>query len=202
MNKILLQKNKSHKKGFTLVETLVALSIFSLSVLALMVALGGGLKSTNFAKSKITASYLAQEGIELMRNMRDTFVLYDGGAGDGWPLFIAHVNDCVPASTNIKGCIFHTEDLVNEDLYGYQVRPIAEIEIEGCTTGLCPKLYFHPDTGAYDYDPSGDGTVISDFRRRTWIQTINGHEARIHSEVFWGEEDNFVGFSQSIFDWY
>jgi prepilin-type N-terminal cleavage/methylation domain-containing protein len=192
MNVIFLQKNKSYKKGFTLVETLVALSIFSLSVLALMVALGGGLKSANFAKSKITASYLAQEGIELIRNMRDTFVLYDGGA-DGWPLFLAHVNDC----QNTKGCIFHTEDLV----YGEENRPITQIEIDPCINSFCPKMYFHPDTGAYDYDPTPPETIISDFRRHMSVEIVNGHEAKINSWVYWGEENNYVLFNQSIFDW-
>lgn len=188
-NRMFLQFAK--QKGFTLVETLVALSIFSLSVIALLVALGGGLKGTNFAKSKMIATYLAEEGIELMRNMRDTFVLYDGG-GNGWPEFLAHVNPC---ANNSKGCIFHTEQIV----YGDPEKPITEIDLDACSS-FCPPLYFHPSTGAYDYLIGADGEV-SGFRRHIRIEIINAHEARVHSFVFFGEENNSVGFVENIFDW-
>ncbi len=179
------------REGFTLVETLVALSIFTLSVLALMVALGGGLKSTQFAKSKITASYLAQEGVELMRNMRDTFVLYDGGE-TGWANFLTHVSEC-----DQKGCIFHTEELD----YGNQDQPITDITLTSCGGNICPPLYFHENEGSYDYDATPPGTVVSQFRRHIRIEVVNPHEARIHSFVFWGEENNSVGFIENIFDW-
>lgn len=83
--KIFFKKfNKSNKgrqilslsKGFTLVETLVAISIFTGSILGLMSVLASGISNTNYAKQKMIASYLAQEGIECIRNTRDTYVLY------------------------------------------------------------------------------------------------------------------------------
>jgi prepilin-type N-terminal cleavage/methylation domain-containing protein len=64
--------------GFTLVETLVALSIFTVSILGLMSVLASGISNTTYAKQKITASYLVQEGIEYIRNMRDKEVLFGG----------------------------------------------------------------------------------------------------------------------------
>ena len=75
MKKFFQQKNKglacrSMAEGFTLVETLVAISIFTMSILALLVILTQGIANTNYAKHKITASYLAQEGIEYARNVR------------------------------------------------------------------------------------------------------------------------------------
>lgn len=84
MKKFLIKKNKA----FTLVETLVALSIFTVSLLALMSILASGIANTNYAKQKVAATYLAQEGIEYIRNARDTSVLYDpGGPQDGWDTF-------------------------------------------------------------------------------------------------------------------
>lgn len=74
--------------GFTLVETLIALLIFTLSILSLMSVLGSGLSNTGYAKQKIAAGYLAQEGIECVRNMRDNSVLYNvSGAEAGWNEF-------------------------------------------------------------------------------------------------------------------
>lgn len=90
--------------GFTLVETLVAISIFSTSILALIVVLGQGIANTNYAKTKIMATYLAQEGIEYIRNMRDTGVLYDtGGPQVGWDNFKSNLVSCYAVvGCNIK----------------------------------------------------------------------------------------------------
>lgn len=64
------------KKGYTLIEALVAISIFSVSILGLLIALSQGISDTGYAKKKVAAAYLAAEGIECVRNTRDTYVLY------------------------------------------------------------------------------------------------------------------------------
>jgi len=67
---------------------LFAISIFTMSILGLLSILASGISDTNYAKEKMVASYLAQEGIEYVRNMRDTAVLYDTlGAQHGWNAF-------------------------------------------------------------------------------------------------------------------
>ena len=97
MSKFLKQKNMAcHTKrercrGFTLVETLVAISIFTLSILGLISILASSVSDINYAKQKIVAGYLAQEGIEHARNIRDTHVLYDA-SGTGWGNFLSDPN--------------------------------------------------------------------------------------------------------------
>jgi prepilin-type N-terminal cleavage/methylation domain-containing protein len=84
MSKFLKQTNK----GFTLVETLVSISIFSMAILGLLSVLASSITNTTYAKQKMAADYLAQEGIEYMRNVRDTLVLYDPvNAQHGWDTF-------------------------------------------------------------------------------------------------------------------
>jgi len=78
-------KHKNKKAGFTLVETLVAISIFTSSIVVLMSVLGSGISNTNYAKDKITAGYLAQEGIEYLRNARDQYLLTN--LDSGWTDF-------------------------------------------------------------------------------------------------------------------
>ena len=46
-------------KGFTLVETLVAISVLSLSIAGAFTAVQGGIQSSTVAKDQITAFYLA-----------------------------------------------------------------------------------------------------------------------------------------------
>ncbi len=70
-----MQSHKTKTNGFTLIETLVAISIFVASVTALLVVTGNGIKNVNSAQNKLTATYLAQEGAELVRAARDSYFL-------------------------------------------------------------------------------------------------------------------------------
>lgn len=63
-----LTKNKS----FTLLEAIITVFVISVGVLAAYAAVQQIFSYTFFAKSKLTAAYLAKEGIENIRNMRDT----------------------------------------------------------------------------------------------------------------------------------
>lgn len=84
--KLFYKKINILNKGFTLVETLVAISIFTLSMVAVLSVLVTSISNTSYAKRKMVASYLAQEGIEYVRNMRDNYVLYPE-SGKSWVSF-------------------------------------------------------------------------------------------------------------------
>lgn len=81
------KKKNNFNKAFTLVETLVAISIFTMSILALFSVLASGISNTGYAKKKMVASYLAQEGIECIRNTRDNYVLYPNPPNQTWLAF-------------------------------------------------------------------------------------------------------------------
>lgn len=57
--------------GFSLVEVLVTLMVLSIGIAAVSALMIGNIKSSNNAKNQVIASELAQEGIELVRNLRD-----------------------------------------------------------------------------------------------------------------------------------
>ena len=79
---------KKTNKAFTLVETLVAISIFTVSLLGFMSILASSISDISYAKQKILASYLAQEGIEYARNLRDSDVISSTiSPQDGWATF-------------------------------------------------------------------------------------------------------------------
>lgn len=99
-----MKKGYLKQKGFTLVETLVAVSIFSISILGLLVVLTQGIADTGYAKKKMMAGYLAQEGIEYVRNMRDTSVLYNATSPQaGWDAFKAANKDYPITDPNFTG---------------------------------------------------------------------------------------------------
>ena len=59
------------QKGLTLIESLVAIFIFSLSLASLMVISSRGIQSVAVASQRATAQFLAQEGIEIVEAIRD-----------------------------------------------------------------------------------------------------------------------------------
>lgn len=71
MIKFFQQKNK----GFTLIETLVAITILLSAVAAPLTLAFRGLMAAQFTKSHIIASYLAQDAVEYVRNVRDENVI-------------------------------------------------------------------------------------------------------------------------------
>lgn len=63
------------QKGFTLIETMVAITILMMAVVAPMALTVQALQSAYYARDQIIASNLAQEAIETIRAVRDGNVL-------------------------------------------------------------------------------------------------------------------------------
>lgn len=59
------------KKSFTLIEVILAISIFTLAVGGSFVLIQQTINAVYLAQSRLIAYYLAQEGVELVRNLRD-----------------------------------------------------------------------------------------------------------------------------------
>ncbi|MFA6274120.1 MAG: type II secretion system protein [Candidatus Paceibacterota bacterium] len=197
------QNKKNISRGFTLVETLVAIGIFSTSILVMMVVLGAGISDTNYAKRKIIATYLAQEGIEYIRNIRDTYELFPTNiGGDGWVDFKVAVSNCISNSNNKSGCLFYDGNLIPGD-----EDPMNSIKILPCedTDNLCTKgiLYYDPATGRYN---PGQANFFpsSGFTRSIIVEFLgNVDEIKVSSTVHWkqGSGDQSVTFSENLFNW-
>ena len=70
-------KNKETKingcqKGFTLIELMITIFIISVGLISITNLIQNTLQSASIVRLNLTAAYLAQEGIELTRNIRDT----------------------------------------------------------------------------------------------------------------------------------
>lgn len=74
------RSKRSFASGFTLVETLIAISILVMAVTGAFAAAQNGISSAVFSKDQIAAFYLAQEAVEHIRNMRDQ----NGLSGAPW----------------------------------------------------------------------------------------------------------------------
>ena len=74
-------------KSFTLIETITAIFILSTGILALSSLISYFISISSISSQRLIAAYLAQEGIEIVRNLRDTNLLsgknWDYGLNDG-----------------------------------------------------------------------------------------------------------------------
>lgn len=63
------------RRGFSLIESLVASSILLLAITGTLTIASKSIGISSDARDQVTASYLAQEGVEFVRNARDSNVL-------------------------------------------------------------------------------------------------------------------------------
>ncbi|MEF8847019.1 MAG: prepilin-type N-terminal cleavage/methylation domain-containing protein [Candidatus Paceibacterota bacterium] len=62
----------SSKSGFTLVEVLAVIFVITVGVTGVYSLMQTTMTSSNLVSNKLTATYLAQEGVELVRYVRDS----------------------------------------------------------------------------------------------------------------------------------
>jgi len=60
------------EKGFTLLEMLISIMVITIGVLGIYSAVLKYTKATQVARENLTAAYLGQEGIEIIKNIRDS----------------------------------------------------------------------------------------------------------------------------------
>lgn len=70
-NKPTIFLTKKSGGGFTLLELVISLFIVTVAVSGAFVILQKVITSTTISESNLTASFLAQEGLEIVRNLRD-----------------------------------------------------------------------------------------------------------------------------------
>jgi prepilin-type N-terminal cleavage/methylation domain-containing protein len=196
-------KNKKAKSaGFTIIETLVALTIFSIAITGVITVAARGGINTNIAKNRLTATYLADEGVELMRAMRDTRVLQQGTPASftgGWLQFVTtSTADCTVAfPCDIDGA--NILALTPFPQFG-NFRYPCSTTFTGISGSYCP-LFYDPVTGFYNNLASGTPTAFS---RSLVVTPIGFDEVQVTSTVVWREGQTMKSLSQTenMFDWY
>ncbi len=123
--------------AFTLLETLVAVTILIVSISGPLTTAQQSLQSAIFSRDQITASYLAQEGIEYMRARRDENFMQ---------------NPVVPWTTGLSS---GAQDCINK-YCNVDFSNLTHTNAD-CSSGTaeCTKLYISPN-GVYGITASGN----------------------------------------------
>lgn len=178
-----LQKNK----GFTIVEMLVAVLIFTLSLAALMTIAARGLKLANQTQKQVVAEYLALEGIEGVRNVRDAaFIRGDNNLT--WQLVFDRDGCLSEQSTSGNtGC---TISIGGED--GINLVPCAQC-----------KVYYSPTTYSYRQGETSGLYQDSLFVRRIILTSSpdNPEEMIVTVTVSWNNGADKVVYTEDLLLW-
>jgi len=75
-------QNEIKKKGFTILESLVSISILAVAVTGPLVYVTNSLKAAEIARDQTIAFYLAQDAIEHIKNIRDNNTAFGGDRAD------------------------------------------------------------------------------------------------------------------------
>jgi type II secretory pathway pseudopilin PulG len=80
---------KTFKNGFTIIETLVAISILMIAIAGPLTVAGKGYTSAIDARNQSEASLLAQESLEYLNNLKDNKIFPFAS----WPLISLPITD-------------------------------------------------------------------------------------------------------------
>lgn len=152
-------------KGFTIVESLVAISILVVIIIGATSAIQTGISSYIFSKDQIIAFYLAQEGFEQIRSIRSDNSLNH----QNWLTNLA-ANSSDP-------CYFGNACII--DSVGSSLPTICS-----GGPGSCPMLREDTVTGFFGYNALWPATI---FRREIILTQINANEISILVTVNWSK---------------
>lgn len=157
------------KKGFTLIETLVAVSLLTIAIVAPMTLTAQSLSTAYYARDQITAYNLAQEGIESVRAIRDGQVLAisQSSAGGSIDLF-----GDIPINQNF---------IIN----GLDTSPASAMET---CSGACPRMQLSPDGELYGYGAGWTDTKFTRTLRATFVGGTD--EIQLSVTVSWQTNAN------------
>ncbi|MEK7480998.1 MAG: prepilin-type N-terminal cleavage/methylation domain-containing protein [Patescibacteria group bacterium] len=170
------------KKGFSLIETLVAVTVLVGAITGPLTLASQGIKAASLFKNQLIASNLAQEGMELGRSRRDSNVL----RAESW---LTNLETVCLTACSVR--------------YDPRDNSAAQVVFISCPSGECPKFYITPE-GFYVQKSNPDvGDQETIFTRTIQITNVNVREVKITSRVTWQERfsQQSIVLEENLLNW-
>lgn len=162
------QSKYKKKKGFSLVEVMVAISLLLIALVGPMTFYTRSSQSTEVANDRVIATFFAQEGAELVQKIRDDAVLADffDVAQDGWGNFLNIVDDCL-----IGSC-------------GLSVGENGGVNVIDCGSSSC-ALRYDSSASHSRFTHDSQAGIPTNFSRYIELRQVSNREVEIVSRVEW-----------------
>lgn len=158
-------------RGFTLVETLVAIAILMIAIAGPLVVASKGLTSSLTARDQMIAAYLVQESMEYIKNTRDNNMIYDTDQ-DNYPGWLNHLSGCVVDNPCDASAIYDANTFGDYDGI-----------VQGASNRTSDGYMLFSTSNGYTSGDSGFGPSI--FRRKFFITPVSDSEVQVTVIVNW-----------------
>jgi len=166
-----------YKTGFTIIELLIAIFVLVVGILTAYAVAQYPLYQASNSISRLTAAYLAQEGIEIVRNIRDKKWLEEE---EEWENFFSQ-----PDCSNYKCGVDYESNRVEEEK-GEEFLKIKDGFFnysKGEKTKFKRRINIEYDEDEYDEDKSIWKVKV----RVTWSQRGKEHSFEVQENLYnWG----------------
>ncbi|MEK7635315.1 MAG: type II secretion system protein [Patescibacteria group bacterium] len=177
------------KRGFTILESIVAIAVLSLSISGAFSAVQQSLSQTTIAKDEVKAFYLAQEAVEMIRNIRDTNQIVKINSDN--------TRDWLSGITS--ACPFGRVCSVSAGTSGFTITDCGA----SFDNNSCPVLNQDTTTFVYNHDAVSASNVATNFKREIQFESINPDEISITVRITWskGLIDNKFEVKTLLLNW-
>ncbi|MCX6721221.1 MAG: prepilin-type N-terminal cleavage/methylation domain-containing protein [Candidatus Staskawiczbacteria bacterium] len=195
-----MQKDSKNKKGFTIIELMITIFILSFAVVGIFAAFSVMASLVYDATDRLIAAYLGQEGMEIVRNIRDSnWLNIDAGANASW----------------LDGL---SDDAINYSVDCHSIG--CEADYLATNLATWSDRYLFLKNGIYSYDQTGSPTK---FKRKIKIEPLtdvdgsSNHIIKVIVETSWDQKGtifsagnlasdcnpaNCVTIVATLYDWY
>ncbi len=207
-------KNIHNKtKGETLVEVLISVVVLTTVLTSAFLVLSRAVKANIDVKNRIIAINIAREGIEAVRNIRDSnWLRFSGDRRNKW-LCVNGETPCEEMATGFYTIEFKSEDQDSPEefiLTDVANTSALNLDIESYKYYQDFRLYIDKDTGRYTYETVENSPTI--FYRQIELEVDDNVETpggdrkklKVISRVGWMEEGQSkeVVLETHLYDFY
>lgn len=169
-------KYKTSQSGFSLIETLVAITILLIVMIGPMTISSTAAKGTSFSSEQVTAFLLAQEGAELAQKVRDDLqlVYFSGTNNNPWAT-LTNTNGTYRSCFEATGCGMgvNTDQAGTIDIHRCNETSSCYLSLDTTTPGIRAR---------YTHDTAGE---VTPYKRVVIFQNISANEVKVISRVTW-----------------